>query len=94
MLVSAGGSSGGMGLVSASGIDSPPSPLAAPRDAACAAPPASPSPECGIEGIPAADGPHRAASGAAASGRQKASRRRPCANLCVKSPYGLTLRAA
>ena len=59
-----------------------PLPLAAPRDAACAAPPASPSPQCGIEGIPAAEGPHRAASGAAASGRQKAScqphRRHPC----------------
>lgn len=45
MLVSAGGSSGGRGLVSASGIDSPPLPLAAPRGAAFAAPPASPSPE-------------------------------------------------
>ena len=33
-----------------------PLPLAAPRDAAFAAPPASPSPECGIEGIPAAAG--------------------------------------
>jgi hypothetical protein len=59
-----------------------PLPLAAPRGAAFAAPPASPSPECGIEGIPAAEGPHRAASGAAASGRQKAScqpqRRHPC----------------
>jgi hypothetical protein len=34
-----------------------PLPLAAPRDAACAAPPASPSPECGIEGIPRRCGP-------------------------------------
>ncbi len=33
-----------------------PLPLAAPRGAAFAAPPASPSPECGIEGIPAAVG--------------------------------------
>ncbi len=59
-----GGLIRGRGLVSASGIDSPP------------------SPECGIEGLPAAEGPHRAASGAAASGRQKASsqprRRHPC----------------
>ena len=45
-----------------------PLPLAAPRDAAFAAPPASPSPECGIEGIPAAEGPHRAARG---SGRKR-----------------------
>jgi len=45
-----------------------PLPLAAPRGAACAAPPASPSPECGIEGIPAAEGPHRAARG---SGRKR-----------------------
>jgi len=36
-----------------------PLPLAAPRDAAFAAPPASPSPESGIEGLPAAE---RAAS--------------------------------
>ena len=33
-----------------------PLPLAAPRDAAFAAPPASPSPKCGISGIPAAVG--------------------------------------
>jgi len=33
-----------------------PLPLAAPRDAAFAAPPASPSPKCGIESIPAAGG--------------------------------------
>ena len=59
-----------------------PLPLAAPRDAACAAPPASPSPECGIEGIPAADGRIVRLEEAAASGRQKAScqphRRHPC----------------
>ncbi len=45
-----------------------PLPLAAPRDAAFAAPPASPSPKCGIEGLPAAEGPHRAARG---SGRKR-----------------------
>ena len=74
MLVSAGGSSGGRGLASASGIVSPPSPSPPPRDAAFAAPPASPSPECGIEGLPAAGVPHRAAKG---SGRCPAARRPP-----------------
>ena len=68
MLISAGGSSGGKGARLRIRHRLAPLPLAAPRGAAFAAPPASPSPECGIEGLPAAEGPHRAARG---SGRKR-----------------------
>jgi len=59
-----------------------PLPLAAPRDAALAAPPASISPIAESRASPPLRRRHRAASGAAASGRRKAScqpqRRHPC----------------
>jgi len=55
MLFSAGGSSGGRGLISASGIVSPPSPSPPPAGGIRRAP-GFPLPHSGIEGIPAAVG--------------------------------------
>ena len=66
MLVSAGGSSGARGLAYASGIVSPP--LSPPPAMQHALRPGFPLPDCGIEGLPAAEGPHRAARG---SGRKR-----------------------
>jgi len=82
MLVSAGGSSGGRGLVSASGIDSPPSPSPPPAMRHAPRPRLPPPLSAESRASPPLKGRIVRLKEAAASGRQKAScqphRRHPC----------------
>ena len=82
MLISAGGSSGGRGLVSASGIDSPPSPSPPPAVRHSPRPRLPPPLSAESRASPPLKGRIVRLAEAAASGRQKAScqphRRHPC----------------
>ena len=82
MLISAGGSSGGRGLVSASGIDSPPSPSPPPAVRHSPRPRLPPPLSAETRASPPLKGRIVRLAEAAASGRQKAScqphRRHPC----------------
>jgi len=82
MLISAGGSSGGRGLVSASGIDSPPSPSPPPAMRHSPRPRLPPPLSAESRASPPLKGRIVRLEEAAASGRQKAScqphRRHPC----------------